>query len=71
VLEPEKLNLVFSNPSIDFSAKYEVCPFLQENKSINHLFVHYRFTIRIQELLKEWLGLHDIQRRQWARLNIK
>jgi hypothetical protein len=40
-------------------------------ETTNYFFVLCRFTIRIWELLKEWLGLQDIHPRQCAGLNIK
>jgi hypothetical protein len=48
------------------------CPLCkQTTESVDHLFVNCRFTIRIWELLKEWLGLHGIQPRLWSDLNVK
>jgi hypothetical protein len=47
-------------------------PILQANyKNRGSPFCPFCFTIRIWELLKEWLGLHGIQPRLWADLNIK
>jgi hypothetical protein len=40
-------------------------------ETVNHLFVECRFTARIWELLKEWLGIHGINPRQWAGLPLK
>jgi hypothetical protein len=39
-------------------------------ESTNHLFVHYRFTITLWELLKDWIGLYGVHTRQWADLSI-
>jgi hypothetical protein len=51
---------------------YVLCPFCkQTTESTDHLFVNCRFTVRIWEHIKEWLGLHGISPRQWAGLNIK
>jgi hypothetical protein len=48
------------------------CPLCNQTvEIINHLFVHCRFTIRIWELLKEWLGIHGIHPRQWGHLSLK
>jgi hypothetical protein len=48
------------------------CPLCKETmESTNHLFVHCRLTTRIWELLKEWLGIHGIQPRQWGHLSLK
>jgi hypothetical protein len=48
-----------------------LCPLCKQTmKSANHLFVHCRFTRRIWELLKEWIGLHGIHPRQWSGLSI-
>jgi hypothetical protein len=54
-------------------AKLWAMPSLQANRRVdyNHLFVHCRFTIRIWELLKEWLGIHGINPRQWGHLSLK
>jgi hypothetical protein len=43
----------------------------QVTETTNHLFVSCRFTIRIWELLKDWLGLQGFHPRQWEGLNIK
>jgi hypothetical protein len=49
-----------------------VLPSLQANrKNNNRLFMHRRFTVRIWELLKEWLGLQTIHPRLWAGLTIR
>jgi hypothetical protein len=49
-----------------------LCPLCkQTEENNNHLFIHCRFTIRIWELLIEWLGLHGIQTTQWAGLGIE
>jgi hypothetical protein len=48
-----------------------LCPLCKQTmESANHLFVHCRFTRRIWELLKEWIGLHGIHPRQWSGLSI-
>jgi hypothetical protein len=48
-----------------------LCPLCKQvTESTNHLFVHCRFTFRVWELLKEWLGIHGIHPRQWAGLSI-
>jgi hypothetical protein len=48
-----------------------VCPLCkQTEETSNHLFVHCRYTTRIWELLKDWLGIHGIHPRQWGGLNI-
>jgi hypothetical protein len=48
-----------------------LCPLCkQAPESTNHLFVHCRFSIRIWELLKVWIGIHGIFSRQWGALNI-
>jgi hypothetical protein len=40
-------------------------PLYKQTKENNsHLFIYYRFTIRIWELLIEWLGIYGIQPRQ-------
>jgi hypothetical protein len=44
-----------------------LCKQIKENN--NHLFVHCRFTIRVWELLKEWLGIQGLQPRHWADLS--
>jgi hypothetical protein len=50
---------------------YGLCPLCkQTKKNHNHLFVHCRFTTRIWELLKEWLGIQGVFPRHWAGLNI-
>jgi hypothetical protein len=37
------------------------CPLCKQvTESTNHLFVHFRFTVRVWELLKEWLGIIGI-----------
>jgi hypothetical protein len=47
-----------------------LCPLCkQHTESIDHLFVHCRFTIRIWGLLKEWAGLNELHPMQWANLN--
>jgi hypothetical protein len=49
-----------------------LCPLCKQvMESTNHLFVHCRFTVRVWELQKEWLGIHGIHPRQWAGLSIK
>jgi hypothetical protein len=49
-----------------------LCPLCKQTLETNdHLFVGYRFIIRVWELLKQWLGLHDIHPRLWGGLNIK
>jgi hypothetical protein len=49
-----------------------LCPLCkQTEENNNHLFVHCRFTIRVWELLTEWLGVHGVYPRQWAGLNIQ
>jgi hypothetical protein len=42
----------------------QLCNQTEENH--DHLFVHYRFTTRIWELLKDWLGLQGTFPRLWA-----
>jgi hypothetical protein len=49
-----------------------LCPLCKQTEETNnHLFVHCRFTIRIWELLKEWLGLHGIHPTHWADATIQ
>jgi hypothetical protein len=49
-----------------------LCPlYKQTEESNNHLFIHCRYTVRIWELLKEWLGIQGVFPRRWAGLNIK
>jgi hypothetical protein len=49
-----------------------LCPLCKQTLEINdHPFVACRFTTRIWELLKEWLGLQGIHPRQWTGLDIK
>jgi hypothetical protein len=43
----------------------------QTMERTDRLFVSCRFTVRIWELLKEWLALQRIYPRQWNGLNIK
>jgi hypothetical protein len=48
-----------------------LCPFCKQvPESTNHLFVNYRFSIRIWEILKEWICIHEIYPREWGVLNI-
>jgi hypothetical protein len=46
----------------------QLCKQTEENH--DHLFVHCRYTVRIWELLKDWLGLQGIYPRLWAGLSI-
>jgi hypothetical protein len=46
----------------------QLCKQTEEN--YDHLFVHCRYTVRIWELLKEWLGLQGIYPRLWTGLGI-
>jgi hypothetical protein len=49
-----------------------LCPLFKQTMETNdHPFIHCRFTMRIGELLKEWIGLQRVHLRQWAGLNIK
>jgi hypothetical protein len=49
-----------------------LCPLCKKTKETNnHHFVHSRFTIRVWELLDEWIGMQRIQLRQWPGLNIQ
>jgi hypothetical protein len=44
-----------------------LCPLCKQTEETNnHLFVHCRFTARIWELLREWLGIHIIQPHTWG-----
>jgi hypothetical protein len=47
-----------------------LCPLCKQvTESSNHLFVHCRFTVRIWELLKQWLGLIGVNPSHWAGLS--
>jgi hypothetical protein len=49
-----------------------LCPLCKQTEETNnHLFVHCRFTIRVWELLKDWIGMHAIHPRQWQGLHIQ
>jgi hypothetical protein len=37
-------------------------------ESVEHLFVHCRFSIRLWTLIKDWLGLHLLQLNTWRTL---
>jgi hypothetical protein len=43
----------------------------QTEETNDHLFVHYRFTVRIWRLIKDWMGLQGVQPMQWENLSIK
>jgi hypothetical protein len=48
------------------------CPLCKQTEETNnHIFVHCRFTPRIWELLKDWLGIQGIHPRQWGGLDIQ
>jgi hypothetical protein len=49
-----------------------LCPLCKQcTETTDHLFVSCRFTVRIWELIKDWLGIDGIHPRQWAGLTIK
>jgi hypothetical protein len=48
---------------------FPLCKQTKENK--NHLFVYCRFSIRVWEILKNWLGIQGLNPRLWAGLNIQ
>jgi hypothetical protein len=49
-----------------------LCPLCKQTEETNnHLFVHCRYTTRIWELLKDWLGIQGIHPRQWGGLGIQ
>jgi hypothetical protein len=49
-----------------------LCPLCRQTKETNnHLFVYCRFTVRVWELLKDWLGLHGIHPRKWSGMCIQ
>jgi hypothetical protein len=49
-----------------------LCPLCKQTEETNnHLFVHCRYTTRIWELLKDWLGIQGIHSRQWGGLGIQ
>jgi hypothetical protein len=51
---------------------YGFCPLCKQTEETNnHFFVHCRFTARIWELIKEWLGMEGMFPRQWACLSIQ
>jgi hypothetical protein len=36
-----------------------LCPLCkQTTETVSHLFVHWRYTVRLWGLIKDWLGLH-------------
>jgi hypothetical protein len=45
-----------------------LCKQTEENN--NHLFIHCRFTVRIWEQLRNWLGILGLHPRQWAGIDI-
>jgi hypothetical protein len=51
---------------------YGLCPlYKQTEETNNHLFVHCRFSVRVWELLKDWLHIQDLHPRLWAGLDIQ
>ena len=49
-----------------------VCPLCrQTTESVNHLFIHCRFTKRIWVNIKSWLGILTMDVEQWTGLSIK
>ena len=47
-----------------------VCPFCKQvTESTTHLFVYCRFTRRIWDLIKGWLGLFNVATADWVNLN--
>jgi hypothetical protein len=49
-----------------------LCPLCKQTEETNnHLFVHCRFSVRVWELLKEWLHIQDLHPRLWAGLDIQ
>ena len=47
-----------------------LCPFCkQTTESLVHLMVHCRFTRRIWDLIKGWLGLHNVNTGDWSNLS--
>lgn len=51
-----------------------LCPLCKQTiETVNHLFVSCRYTIRVWNLTKSWIGINDIEPQQWqgAGLSIK
>jgi hypothetical protein len=49
-----------------------LCPLCKQTEETNnYLFIHCRFTVRVWELLQEWLGLHGIHPGQWIGASIQ
>ena len=49
-----------------------LCPLCKQSaESVNHLFVHCRYTRRLCDYIKDWLGLHSLHPTQWDGLSIK
>jgi hypothetical protein len=46
---------------ISWSPLCKLCP-----ESVDHLFLHCRFTIRLWGLIEDWLGLHFIDHQTWT-----
>jgi hypothetical protein len=48
-----------------------LCPLCKQvTESVDHLFVHCRFTMRLWTQVKEWLGIPDLVPSHWAGLSI-
>jgi hypothetical protein len=49
-----------------------LCPLCKQTEETNnHLFVHCRFTTRIWEQIRDWLGIVGLHPRQWAGIDIQ
>jgi hypothetical protein len=49
-----------------------LCPLCkQTEENNNHLFVHCRFTVRIWEQLRNWLGILGLHPRKWAGIDVQ
>jgi hypothetical protein len=38
--------------------------------SVNHLFVHCRFAARLRRFIKDWIGITELNPRQWTGFTI-
>jgi hypothetical protein len=48
-----------------------LCPLCKQvTESVNHLFIHCRFAVRLWCSVRDWLGLPNLQPSQWAGLSI-
>jgi hypothetical protein len=49
-----------------------LCPLCkQTEENNNHIFVHCRFTLRIWEQLRNWLGILGLHPRKWAGIDLQ